>query len=308
MTILVIGLGSIARKHIRVLQALQNDITIYALRSSNSSKEEVGVTSIINIDSLSEKPDFIIISNPTYLHEEAIRKTIDFKVPLFIEKPVFESLKNKRPLLDEIKEMKIQTYIGCNLRFHPALIFLKQLLNVNKQAINEVNIYCGSNLSEWRPGSDFRRSYSANQEYGGGVHLDLIHELDYAIWLFGMPLKTQSLKRSVSSLQINSIDYASYQLIYPSYTVSINLNYFRIKPKREIELLLENDILTCDLLRGTVSDMNGEKIFERNEFEMMDTYRDQMNYFLENKNSCQEIMNNIEEAFNVLKIALHEEA
>ena len=261
MKILIIGLGSIARKHIKVLQELQNDVIIFALRSSSSSKEEKGITSILNIDDLPAIPDFIIISNPTNLHEEAIRKAIDFKVPLFLEKPVFDSLNNKQSILDEIKEKGIQTYIACNLRFDPALIFLKQLLNRNKQAINEVNIYCGSNLSEWRPGTDFRKSYSANQEFGGGVHLDLIHELDYAIWLFGMPMNTQSLKRSVSSLQINSIDYASYQLTYPSFTVSINLNYFRIKPKREIELVLENDILTCDLLRCTVIDMNGNKIF-----------------------------------------------
>ena len=99
MKILIIGLGSIARKHIKVLQELQNDVIIFALRSSSSSKEEKGITSILNIDDLPAIPDFIIISNPTNLHEEAIRKAIDFKVPLFIEKPVFESHRDNRSLI-----------------------------------------------------------------------------------------------------------------------------------------------------------------------------------------------------------------
>jgi predicted dehydrogenase len=308
LKILIIGLGSIAKKHIKVLQELKNDIVIFALRSSSNSIDQEGVINIIDINNLPIIPDFIIISNPTKFHEDAIQRCIVFKVPLFIEKPVFDSVVNKVGVLNEIKENAIRTYIACNLRFHPAVIFLKQFLAINKQSINEVNIYCGSNLAEWRPGTDFRKSYSANKEFGGGVHLDLIHELDYAIWLFGLPSDTKSVKRTASTLGINSIDYASYQLIYPSFVASITLNYFRKNPKREIELILENNIITCDLLKCTVRDMDGNLLFEKNGFEMMDTYKDQMNYFLEKKDTDQEIMNNIEEAFNVLKIALLEEA
>lgn len=105
--------------------------------------------------------------------------------------------------------------------------------------IAEVNVYCRSDLRTWRNGIDFRKSYSVRKDLGGGVHLDLIHELDYVYWFFGKPEALHRRMTSKSSLQIDSIDYANYSLAYSNFSVNIILNYFRTAPKRQIEIVSE---------------------------------------------------------------------
>ena len=300
------GLGSIAKKHITSLLELIPDVEIYALRSADNS---VNVSNVLNIYDLKDSPkdvDFIIISNPTSLHASAIEQILIFNAPLFIEKPIFDKIDNNISLVNLIQEKKLKTYIACNLRFHPVINFLKNYLQNSNKRINEVNVYCGSYLPEWREATNYIDSYSAKSSLGGGVHLDLIHELDYSIWLFGYPSKHSSVKRKVSQLQIDSVDYCSYNLFYENFNLSITLNYFRVKPKRQIEIVFEDDIFTCDLLNAIIKNSNDQVVFEEKGFNMNDTYLKQMEYFIHHLKDDKPFMNNINEAFDILKIALHE--
>ena len=133
-------------------------------------------------------------------------------------------------LVQLVESNNIITYVACNLRFHPCIIYLRNILSKNILIINEVNVYCGSYLPDWRPGVNIRTIYSSNPNMGGGVHLDLFHELDYTVWLFGHPKVSKSFLRSASSLNIDSIDYANYILEYNTFNANIILNYFRRKP------------------------------------------------------------------------------
>ncbi len=306
MKLLIIGLGSIAQKHIDAIIKINQFATIYALRSNINAKT---FTNIIDLYKLSDVPndiDFILISNPTSLHSKTILNVIDFNKPLFIEKPVFDSVINNNEIVRLIKEKNIKTYVACNLRFHPALIFLRDYLSSNNLKVNEVNVYCGSYLPNWRPLQDYTKSYSANQKLGGGVHLDLIHELDYTIWIFGKPVNYESIKRKVSNLLIDTFDYTNYNLSYPDFNVSITLNYYRSKPKRQIEIVLENEILICDLLTSTILNSENKIIFIDNEFDFSKTYVNQMNYFINNLKNEYIYMNDINESFEILKIALND--
>jgi len=306
MKVLIIGLGSIAKKHISSLMELIPDVKIYAFRSVKNSANFLNVTNIYDFNDAPNDIDFIIISNPTSLHASAIEQILIFNTPLFIEKPMFDKIDNNISLVNLIQEKRLKTYIACNLRFHPVIDFLKKYLkNLNKR-INEVNVYCGSYLPEWRNGSNYIDSYSAKSSMGGGVHLDLIHELDYCIWLFGFPIKHSSVKRKVSQLQIDSIDYCSYNLFYENFNLSVVLNYFRVKPKRQIEIVFEDDVFTCDLLSAIIKNSHGQVIFEEKGFNMNDTYLKQMEYFIDHLNNDKPFMNNSNEAFDILKIALHE--
>jgi predicted dehydrogenase len=306
LKLLIIGLGSIAQKHIDAIIKINQFATIYALRSNTNAKP---FTNIIDLYKLSDVPndiDFILISNPTSLHSKTILNVIDFNKPLFIEKPVFDSVINNDEIVRLIKEKNIKTYVACNLRFHPALIFLRDYLNSNNSKVNEVNVYCGSYLPNWRPPQDYTKSYSANQKLGGGVHLDLIHELDYTIWIFGKPVNYKSIKRKVSNLLIDTFDYTNYNLSYPDFNVSITLNYYRFTPKRQIEIVLENEILICDLLTSTILNNENKIIFIDNEFDFSKTYLNQMNYFINNLKNENMYMNDINESFEILKIALND--
>lgn len=305
MNILIIGLGSIAKKHINVILEINPEAIIYAFRSSENPKIVGNVINLYSLKELSFSPDFIIISNPSYLHENAIIESLRFKCPLFIEKPVLTDITNVEKVFKAVKSADVFTYVACNMRFHPAIQFLKKYLNKEKR-INEVNIYCGSYLPDWRQESDFRTIYSAHADMGGGVHLDLIHELDYCIWLFGIPEKVTSLKRSVSSLQLDSIDYANFNFIYSSFTANITLNYFRRDPKREIEIILEEDTLIIDLLKNNVYSKVSEEFLFNEPFNILETYLKQMRYFINRIQMRETGMNDIYESIVTLKLALHE--
>ncbi len=304
MNILLIGLGSIAKKHILALRTLKIDFKIYALRSNKNAEIEDGIENIFNIHDVNVIFDFAIISNPSHLHYEYIEILAQKNIDLFIEKPAIHSLENADNLLRLIRNGKIKTYVACNMRFHPCITFLKNKLATETLRINEVNVYCGSYLPDWRPGKDFRTIYSANASMGGGVHLDLFHELDYTTWLFGLPVKSQSILRSSSSLNINASDYANYLLEYDSFAANIVLNYYRKESKRTIELVFENEIYIIDLIKNVIIGNNGSIIFENSNFVISDTYKDQMNYFINHLKSNTRPMNSFGESLEVLKICL----
>lgn len=305
MIFLLIGLGSIARKHIDAIKYLHPNAIIIALRSSRNGISVQAVTDIYHLSELDKKPDYILITNPTYLHEDAIVNCLEFGKPLMIEKPLFSDTNEKEQLLERIKRKDLPTYVACNMRFHPSLKFLKRLIETRNLRINEVNVYCGSYLPNWRAGENFRDCYSANAEMGGGVHLDLIHEIDFCIWLFDTPSSIRAIRRNSSSLNISAADYGNYLLLYNNFCVSITLNYYRRIPKRLIEIITDDAIFECDLLTSKVIE-NGNEIFFDKNFTLQQTYIDQMNFFLTNIQSEKPIMNNVNEAFSILKLALNE--
>lgn len=306
MKILIIGLGSIGKKHVNAILSLYPLAQIFALRSNSPCDQYLNVINIFDKKDIPKDLSFIIISNITSFHEQTINEMIGLYCPLFIEKPVLSNLNNFKQLSDKIHENSIQTYIACNLRFHPALKFIKHYIEVNHPRINEVNIYSGSYLPDWRPGKDFRTIYSANDEEGGGVHLDLIHEIDYCTWLFGFPIESINMKTNNSSLQISAVDNARYFFKYPYFTVGIVLNYFRKDAKRQIEIITENETIVIDIIKNKVhSSTNNQNLFEI-DFNILETYEHQMKYFIDCIQAKERTMNDFDYAVEVLKLAIHE--
>lgn len=301
MKVLIIGLGSIARKHINALNSLYSDVEYFALRSKPSSDTVPGVKNIYSLSEINTALDFCIISNPTHLHLEAINLAVDLEIPLFIEKPSLMNLEGADVLLKKIKNKNIFTHIAFNLRFHPVLNYLKE--NIDPKTVLEAHVYCGSYLPDWRPNTDYRKVYSANKEMGGGVHLDLIHEIDYTTWLFGFPEDSTSIKRKVSNLEINSIDFANYQFLYSDKTVSISLNYYRRKPKRSIELVTDSGIIYADLMNQKIWNENEDLIFS-SDSNILDTYTKQMEYFMHLISNGKTSFSTFENSLENLKICL----
>lgn len=303
MKILIIGLGSIAKKHISVLQRLDSDLSIFALRSNKSRNTEEGVHNIYSWKKVPKDLDFIIISNPTSKHAETILEGLNFGVPLFIEKPVLHSLDRTEELAERVRKGNVITYVACNLRFHPAIQFLKEEFKKNLPI--EYNSYCGSYLPDWRPDTDYREVYSAKKELGGGVNLDLIHEIDYCYYLLGTPIKNTSYFRKKSALEIDSNDIAHYIFEYEKTSAFITLNYYRRDFKREIECVWKDKTWFIDILSNTIVNQMGEIIYSE-PIDIMDTYTCQMKSFInfiENKKMPE---NNIVQGIETLKLALNE--
>jgi len=308
MKVLIIGFGSIARKHVNALLSIDPATKFVALRNSKDSLPVEGIISVYDTAGMQELGpySFVIISNPTSLHAAAIEIALSLQCPLFIEKPVFHTL-DSLDTVQKTEQAGVQTYVACNLRFHNSLLFFRNNI-LPGLLVNEVNVYCGSYLPDWRPGRNFRTGYSANNSMGGGVHLDLIHELDYVYWCFGKPVDVRSVKKGQSDLGISAIDYANYLLDYEKYMVNIVLNYFRRDKKRILEVVAANDTYNIDIFTNTVTSLSDNSVLFSSEQTIADTYRPQMEYFLSRiqkpRDSAKPMMNNIREAFEVLNICL----
>lgn len=301
MNVLIIGLGSIGKKHASVVRSILPDSHIYAFRSKMDAKAIEGVTNIYGMDEVSSiGMDFAIIANNTSEHKRTLEDLTKYRFPVFIEKPIYFNLSIESLAKKTVSEGLI-TYVACNLRFLDCLKFVNDRLT-RKMKLDEVNVYCGSYLPDWRPNTDFRSVYSARPELGGGVHLDLIHELDYLYWFWGKPKVVHKYLRSQSSLLIPVIDYANYLLDYDGFSVNVVLNYYRKSPKRCLELVFEDETWNVDLLKNQI--ICNHTIIFSSEQRIEDTYYSQMEYFIKQIVGNGNSFNTISEAYEVLKICL----
>lgn len=197
MKVLIIGYGSIGKRHYEVLSKFSQiqSMDLITKQKIENKKCYKSFEEIKNIN----KYDYFVIATETNKHFEQLKYLEDnLKDKLiFCEKPLFETRKN---LL--IKKNKV--FIGYVLRFHPLLEKLKALL-VDETVI-KVNVDCGQYLPAWRPNSDYKDCYSAKKTEGGGVLLDLSHEIDYVQWLFGKIAEIKSYQVKISDLEIDSDD------------------------------------------------------------------------------------------------------
>lgn len=301
MKVVIIGLGSIANKHIKALVDIDEHVCIYALRHREPSKNIEGIENIYSVDEIINiNPDFIIISNPTIAHFKTIKNLIDIiDTPLFIEKPLFSQVNEEtKSLVDLITEKKIITYVACNLRFHNGINKMKELIKGKR--IEEVNSYCGSYLPNWRPNVNFRDIYSANKEMGGGVHIDLIHELDYIHWFFGKPKDTKKTFKNKSSLEISSYDYANYIWEYDNFCASIILNYYRKDTKRTLEILTDEGTYILDLIKNNIT-FDNQLIFNSQQT-IQQMYDNQMLFFINQIKNKENKFNTVKEAYKILEL------
>ena len=305
MNILILGLGSIAKKHIKILFEIDPKMKIYALRSSKNNND---ISNVYNLyiweDVLKIKFDFSIISSPSYLHLDHLKLLMQIDIPIFIEKPLFIN-KNQIKSFYNLKKKNIKSYVACNFRFNPIIKFLKESYLKESSKILEVSAYCGSYLPDWRSNIDYRKNYSSKKKLGGGVNLDLIHEPDYFIYLFGLPKAVKVFNRKVSSLEIDSFDSSIINFNYENFQGTITLNYFRKTPKRSLEIVLENDIILIDFLKGTIKSLDKKSFIYKNNNDLLKiSYKDQMNFFLNCVKKNDFKFNTIEEATKVLNLIL----
>lgn len=190
MKILVTGCGSIGRRHISNLLTIGN-IEVIAHDTTTDGRNKVmnlyGIKPFENYaDALASGPDAVIVATPTNEHVTSALKAAEAGCNLFIEKPVSHNTEGLSEILMLVREKKIISFVGCNMRFHPGIKKVKELLESNAAGkIMTAHIETGSFMPEWRPGIDYRKTYSSRHDMGGGVVLDAIHEIDYVLWMLG---------------------------------------------------------------------------------------------------------------------------
>lgn len=236
VNVLILGLGSIGRRHARILRTIAPEARLFALRSGKGWGPEEGVTDIHDIAEIPGKTDLAIISSPTDLHPAHIDLIAPLRPFLFIEKPLALTAKEGERIADTVDQAGIKSYVGCQLRFLPALRELHDELREHPRPIVSASTVCRSWMPDWQPGRDYRESFRASLERSGGVHLELIHELDYMIWLLGNPeSRTVTLGRS-PLLEMSAWSDAHYELRYPGFTATIDLSYASKERERVLKV------------------------------------------------------------------------
>ena len=303
MNILFIGYGSIALRHRNIIENSYDNVKFYALRHSDTNNKNDDVVLIEKKEIGSLNFTAIFLTCPSAFHCQYITELISYGVPIFVEKPVCINKLQLKTLNKISTKSKKLIYTGCNLRFHSLINFTKLFLNKNRSKIFEVSAYAGSYLPEWRPLKDYKKLYSSKKSLGGGVDLDLMHEPDLLYYLFGKPELSRIKKRKVSSLKIDSKDWAQIYFEYKNFSASITLNYFRKEPKREIEIVMENDIIVIDFIKGIVSNTK-EILFNAKKDAMQLSYENQIDYFFKSIKKKKFEINCFEEALDVISLIL----
>lgn len=297
-----VGVGSIARRHIKNLRALcesrkialQVDAFRHSLRSNNSDGIDREYYSLEEMD---DSYDAVFITNPTSCHIDTIKQFSGRSRYFFVEKPIcFQTQIDEAMAL---KDISGTYYIACPLRYNPVISFVKE--NVSPESVVAVRSISSSYLPDWRAGVDYRDTYSAHRNMGGGVSIDLIHEWDYLTYIFGFPNKVKSLIGKKSDLEIDSDDYAIYLAEYESMILELHLDYFGRKPIRRMEIITKDDTIVADILGGSIEYLVSGRTVKLSD--SRDEYQTkELDLFLNIVDGCAQNTNDISHAIKVLRL------
>lgn len=284
MDVLFVGLGSIGTRHLNNLHtvARRRGIPVHAdaLRSGARPLREGAAqllrTQYMRLEDLPPRYDAIFITNPTSLHRDTLAALRGRAGAFFIEKPIFDDPDADLAALGLADDQGQKAYVAAPMRWCGAMLALKEKLPGLRPY--SARVICSSYLPDWRPGVDYRTVYSAHREMGGGVTIDLIHEWDYLVELFGMPLESYNLRGTYSDLEIDSDDLSVYIARYPTLLAEVHLDYFGRTYRRSIELFCKEGTVTADFGAGTLTLADGT--VERYEEPVNERYLREMEYFV----------------------------
>lgn len=305
MKVCFAGAGSIGKRHIKNMKLLSEEkkipLEIHLLRSSNRELapdiKELVSKELYSVLDMMEQYDAVFITNPTYLHYKTLMDLKDKSRFFFIEKPVFDDWTVDLSILQEPKDNVY--YVACPLRYTKVLQKAKEIADSDK--VISVRSISSSYLPDWRPGTDYRMTYSAHKDQGGGVKIDLIHEWDYLTYLFGFPDKVFQLYGKYSDLKIDSEDIAVYIAKYCDKLVELHLDYFGRQVRRSCEIMTPNDIYVFDIANGCIM-RNNALLIKYDEFPN-DKYMEELRFFYRIMQEEVKNTNNICHAIETMKIA-----
>jgi predicted dehydrogenase len=258
MKFIIAGLGSIGRRHLRNLLALgEKDILLYRTHQSTLPDDELMNFPVVqDIDvALSFNPTAVIVSNPTALHLDVAIPAARAGCHLLLEKPISHSMERVDELQDAIAYGGGDVLVGFQFRFHPGII--KTLELVQEDAVGRplsVRAVYGEYLPAMHPWEDYRVSYSARRDLGGGVILTLSHPIDYLRWILGEVNGLWAYVRQLNDFPIQVEDTAEIGLLFASGVIgSLNLNYNQQPRSHYLEIVGTKGTLRWDNYSGSVS-------------------------------------------------------
>src|SRR3989344_1616159 len=266
MNVGIIGFGSAGKRHYENCLALGYSAEVHSSHKKSTLQQK--------------KYDLIVIASKTKDHYKDVFRFKDYSDTFMIEKPLAMNLTEAKKIKQILKNKT--ALVGYTMIFNPMINKLKDILDKNKLGkINLVQIHCGSYLPSWRKGN-YTKNYSANRKMGGGVLRELIHETNYAQFLFPNPIKKILVYcAKISHLKIKSEDIGLIVFIQKQGDIVITLNYFQNLPERYIKIHAEKGTIFCDLINKDLKIFDEKKNLtydKKFEFERNDTFIDELKF------------------------------
>ena len=313
MKAIVVGFGSIGQRHVRNLLRFKDmEIIICTKRTHINLKNKNRIKVFKSLEeSLDEKPDIGFITNETSIHVPTCIKLASRGIDLLIEKPLSNSGKEIKKLLKIVKNKKIVTLMGCNLRFNPFIQKIRELISTNQIGrIISIQVNCGTFLPDWHPYEDYNSSYAARKELGGGVILTVIHEIDYLYWFFGDVKEIFSISGKFSDLSLNVEDLSASLLRFKNNIIAeLHLDYFQRPNSRSCKIIGTKGAIQWDEESNLVKLYRVEKRKWINKIKIKNydynqEYINEIAHFIKCVKTRKNSINSIYEGVKTLQIAL----
>jgi len=314
LSFLIIGLGSIGKRHLRNLAALGiENITVFRRNKEFPTDDDLPRFEIETdlAQALRKKPTAVIIASPTALHIEQAIAVAEAGCHILMEKPISHKIERVNDLLKIVKQKGIIFQTAFQFRFHPVFQQAKQL--IDKDAIGKiisVHVHWGEYLPLWHPGEDYRQGYSARQDLGGGVVLTLCHPFDYLRWLVGEIHRVSAMVDKLSDLEIDTEDAAMITLRFESGAIgSVYLDYCERPAQHNLTIIGQDGKITWANSDGIAYIFAGEnqmtqKIVPPRKFERNTMFINELSHFIDCINDNQQPVCTLEDGIRALEIAL----
>jgi len=258
MKFLIAGLGSIGRRHFRNLIALgENDIVLLRTRKATLPEDELaGYPVETDIHEALEKhePDAVVVANPTALHLDVAIPAAKKGCAILLEKPISDSLDRLDTLQQTAQKSGSKILVGFQFRYHPTLNKARELIQANAIGkVLTVHAHWGEYLPQWHPWEDYRQSYAARADLGGGVIRTLTHPLDYLRFIIGEVESLWSFNGHISPLELDVKDVAEIGLKLSNGAIGgVHLNYVQRPPRHTLEIVGTQGTLRWDNADGVL--------------------------------------------------------
>ena len=256
MKFLIAGLGSIGRRHFHNLISLgEKDIVLLRSHRATLSDDELAgypVETDLTEALAKHKPDAVIVANPTALHLDIAIPAAVAGCAILLEKPVSHSLERLDLLQQAAQKSGSKILVGFQFRYHPTLNKARELIQAGALGkVLTVHAHWGEYLPNWHPWEDYRQSYAARTDLGGGVICTLTHPLDYLRYIVGEVESLWSFNGHISPLELDVEDVAEIGLKFSNGAIGgVHLNYFQRPPVHRLEIVGTSGTLRWDNADG----------------------------------------------------------
>ncbi|MFA6316416.1 MAG: Gfo/Idh/MocA family oxidoreductase [Elusimicrobiota bacterium] len=258
MLVLVLGCGSIGRRHIGNLKKLGADVLAFDPDKACAAwvRKHLRVPTADTLEAgLEAKPDATWVCSPPSSHARLAVSALGRRIPCFIEKPIAHTLKDGKAIAAAVRRTRVPAFVGYQLRCEPAVQALRQrILTRSWGRLHFIRAQVGQYLPDWRPRQDFRRGYTARQDLGGGILLDASHEIDLSLFLAGEAESVYCQAGKLGGFGLDVEDTASLVLSHKNGAVSeVHLDMVSRAPRRTLELSFERATVVLDWLAETLA-------------------------------------------------------